>query len=501
MMVPFGEYLPDQPDFQSAGSAAILNVVPKTQGSYGPAPSMSAVTGALRNRCLGAAFTRDFAGNVWGIAGDATRLYKNVAGSTNWINVSRAGSYSTPTDGQWSLAQFGERIVATNWVNEIQSMVMGVDPLFSNLSADAPKARYVARVRDFLMVANTVDGVDGSIPQRVWWPAIGDPTTWPTPGSDTAAQLQSGFVDLYGDGGWNQGIAAGLSGADVVIFQERNIWRGMYIGPPAVFSFSQIESARGTPAPGSIVSIGPAVYYLADDGFYACDGSQSVAIGNEKVDRTFWADVDQSFLYRITAAVDPTNKLIYWAYPGPQNEGGLPNRILVYHYGLGRWSKIDAQTVEIMVSRALTIGYTLDQLDQFGTLETLPFPLDSRAWTGGALNLAGFDRTHKLAYFSGTPLAATIDSTEANLNEKGMAFISRVWPMVDVVAAEVTMGRRNRLADPVVWGSPSSMTATTGNCPVRSTGVFHRARMTIPAGETWTHAQGFQFDARSAGRR
>ncbi len=501
MLIPFGEYLPDQPAFQVQGSSNIINVVPKTKGSYGPALAMSAVTGALDARCQGAAYTRDSSANVWGFAGDVSKLYENVSGSTSWTDISKVGGYTTPNDGGWSLAQFGERIVASNFSDAIQSYVMTVDALFSELSAAAPKARYIARVRDFMMVTNTVDGIDGPIPQRVWWSAIGDPTSWPTPGTDTAAQVESGFTDLYGDGGWNQGLIPGLSGADVVVFQERNIWRGMYIGPPAVFSWTQIENARGTPAPGSIISAGALAFYLADDGFYACDGSQSIPIGEGKVDRMFWQDVDTSYLYRITAAVDPLNKLIYWAYPGPQNDDGTPNRILVYHYALNQFSKIEDQEVERMVSRALTTGYTLEELDPFGTLETLPFSLDSRAWTGGRLNLAAFDTTHKLAFFSGAPLAATMDSTEANLNDMGLAYVSRVWPMVDVDAALVSVGKRNRLADPVDWGTSSTMTATTGSCPVRSTGVYHRARVSIPAGEVWTQAQGLQFEYRKAGRR
>jgi hypothetical protein len=205
-MVPLGEYLPDQPAFQNPGSGNMLNVVPKTKGSYGPAPAMSPVTGALDARCQGASYTRDAAANVWGFAGDAEKLYKNVAGSTDWVDISKGGGYTTPNDGGWALTQFGERVIATNYNDAIQSYEMGVDAAFDDLSVDAPKARHIARVRDFVMVANTVDGIDGAVPQRVWWPAIGNPTSWPTPGSDTAAQVQSGFVDLFGDGGWNQGL-------------------------------------------------------------------------------------------------------------------------------------------------------------------------------------------------------------------------------------------------------------------------------------------------------
>jgi hypothetical protein len=514
--VPLGPWLPDQPEYGNPGSATMLNCVPRTVNSYGPAPSTSAVTGALDARCQGAIYVRDKSGNVHGFAGDASKLYTIVSGSPNWVDISKSGGYTTAADGQWQFTVFGERIIATNFTDPIQSFVMGVDVAFDDLSADAPVARYVAQVRDFLMVANTSDGVDGDVPQRVWWPAIDNPTYWPALGSDAAAQVQSDIQDLVGPGGWNQGIVGGLSSADAVIFQESAVYRAVYIGPPAIFSFAVLAGGRGTPAPGSIIKVGEQAFYLADTGFYVTDGLQSVGIGDGQVDLTFWSMVDQGYLYRITAGADPLNKLIYWAFPGPQNSEGNPNYIIIYNYELKRWS-LTEQMTEVMV-RALTTGYTLEELDIFGTLETLPFSLDSRAWTGGRLNLACFDPDHKLALFSGAPLAAVMDSSEANLNGKGLAHISRVWPLVDAQPTlnlppgaitfdpdqppmTVTMGQRNRLADPVTWRTPTPITNTTGSAPVRSTAMYQRARIEIAAGAIWQNAQGLDFDWRPAGNR
>lgn len=499
-MVPIGEWLPDMPEFQNPGSANIVNAVPRTRDSYGPALEMAPVTGALSAAAQGGMFTRDSGANVWGFAGDSSKLYKNVSGSTDWTNISKVGGYTTGATERWSFGQFGELIMATNFTDPVQQFDMSSAAVFSDLSANAPKGRYIARVNQFVMLANTNDSVDGEVPQRVWWSAIGDPTNWPTPGTISAAQLQSDYNDLMGDGGWNMGIVGGLSGADVAVFQERNVWRGQYIGPPAVFRFDAVENARGTPAPGSIVQVGPVVYYLADDGFYVFDGVQSVPLGFQKFDKTFWNEVDTTYLHRITGAADPLNTIIYWAYPGPQNSGGTPNRILAYNYSLGRAAPIH-QSVEYMIGRALTTGYTLEQLDPFGTLETLPAPLDSRTWTGGRLNLAAFNTSHKMAFFSGPPLAATLDTSEANLNDRGIAHVNRVWPMIDVGSAMISLGRRNRLADNVVWSDPVAISSTTGSSGVRGSAMYHRVRITVPSAAYWSHAQGVQFDARPAGRR
>lgn len=498
-VIPLGAWLPDEPQFQNPGSSNILNAVPRTPSSYGPAPQISPVSGALVARAQGGVFVRDKSANVWGFAGDATKLYKNTGASTNWIDVSKTGGYTADPQGSWVFTQFGERVIATDYNNPIQSYVLNSSTVFADLSATAPNARYAAQVRDFLMVANTNDGVNGPIPQRVWWSAIDDPTNWPTPGTNAAVSVQSDFQDMVGDGGWNQGLVGGLPAADVVIFQERAIWRGIYIGSPVIFDFALLANGVGCPAPGSIVRAEQLVYFLANNGFYFTDGVQIVPIGAQQVDRTFWSMVDQQNLSRITAAADPAHKLIYWSFPGPGSSSGTPNYIIVYNYEIKRWSLLQ-QPIEIMM-QALTTGYTLDALNAFGTLDSLPFPLDSRAWTGGLLNLACFDTNHKTNYFSGLPLAATLESSEANLNPKGKAHVSRVWPLVDTDQVTVTVGQRDRLADGVSWGNPSAITATTGSAPLRSTGVFQRVQLQIPAGAPWTHAQGIEFDARPAGQR
>lgn len=497
-LISFGPYLPDLPPFQNPGSSNMLNVLPKTVGSYGPAPSLLAITNALAARCQGSMFTKDNAANVYGFAGDVSVLYQYVSGSLDWADVSGT-TYNTLPEERWSFTVYGELVIATNFTDPIQALALG-DAAFADLAASAPKARYATVVKDFVMVANTDDGVDGPVPQRVWWSAIDDPTTWPTPGTVTAAQLLSDYNDLAGEGGWNQGIVGGLSGADVIILQEKRVFRGMFVGPPVIFSFDVIEGARGTPAPGSVVSVGPVCFYLGDNGFYACDGITSKAIGQGKVDNTFWEMVDQQYLYRIVAAADPFNKLIYWAFPGPQNQAGLCNYILTYNYEIDRWSLQQLEVEDLL--RSYSTGYTMDGLDVFGDMESMPqISLDSRTWTGGLLNLSGFTPEHKLANFSGPNLAASMDTSEAQLNDKGRAFVSRVWPMTDAQTAEVQVGYRDNLYTNPTFTSPVPLNSTTASCPVRANGFYHRVRMDIPAGAEWQHAQGVQFDAVPAGRR
>lgn len=498
-MLKFGEYAPDAPDYQNGGSGYMFNVLPRTIDSYGPMSSLAAYSGALGARCQGAVFVRDSDASAYGFAGTASKLYKLGSASTSWADVSKVGGYTTAVDERWNYTLYGRRVLAANFFDPIQSYVMGASALFADLAAAAPKARYIAAVREFIMVANTFDGTDGNQPQRVWWSAAADPTNWPTPGTVTAAQLQSDFQDLVGVGGWIQGLAPNLSACDVAVIQEKKVYRSQYIGPPYVFAFQPVEGARGSPAPGSIITVGPVAYYLGEDGFYAFDGAQSLAIGNSKVDRTFWSMVQQSYLYRISAAYDPQAKIIYWSFPGPGASAGTPNYILAYNIALSRWTLIGAE-VEVLCN-STSFGYTLDQLDSFGTLDTLPYSLDSRAWVGGGRTLlSAFDTSHKLGIFSGSSLAATMDGPEVQINPQGRAFVAGVRPIVDSSAATVSCGTRNLLSDSVSYAAAVSQNAL-GDCPQRSDARFFRPRMVIPAAANWNHAQGFEVRARRSGYR
>ncbi len=120
---------------------------------------------------------------------------------------------------------------------------------------------------------------------------------------------------------------------------------------------------------------------------------------------------------------------------------------------------------------------------------------------GWATQSRGFRYQSQIWLFSGNALAATLDTTEASLNDKGLAYVNRIWPICDAANAQVQVGYRDRIADSVVFTNPVGISSTTGSAGVRATGMYHRARVTIPASTVWTTAQGVKFDARPAGRR
>lgn len=509
---PFGEWLPDQPDFQNPGATTIKNVIPATAQSYRPMPSPNVYSGALTNPCLGSISAQDFSGNFQIFAGDKSRLYRLLKGTQTWVDVSKSvgGPYSAGVDSpNWSFCTFGLRLIATNYTDAVQTFLLGTDTAFSDLSA-APKAKFCAVIRDFLMMASTREA--GLEKRRVWWSAIGDPTSWPTPGTTPAITVQSDFQDLEaGDLGVITGIigGAGLTGADGAVFLEQGIFRVAYVGSPDIFSFTIAEGASGTQAPLSIVlrrmplmfGNRQVAYYLGEDGFYGFDGANAMPIGSQKVDRFFFNDLDQNYLTNVCGVADPLNKLVFWAYMGPQSNG-FYNRLLVYNWDIGRWSYVDlSPTPAEFLCRTISLGWTLDQLDVFGTIDQLPFPLDSRVWLGGYPLIGMFDTNHKLNYFmnGATTMAATVETSESQPFPGRRGKIVSARPIVDGGAPSVSVGHRDRITDSVTYEAAIPVNVI-GECPQRTTGRYVRYQLTLPANSGFNHLQGIDWQGKPEGR-
>jgi len=490
-MLPFGSWEPDKADYQNPGSTIAKNVLSTTGTSYGPMPKLSSVVDALPNRPQGANAFRESDGTFSTFAGDINDLY--ILTSTTWDEISKStGAYTTADEDAWEFVAYGDNVIACNGpTDQIQSYVMGTSTVFADLAAAAPRAKHISVINNFVMVGNTWDSTDGNVPNRVWWCAIDDPTTWPSIGSSAAAQVQSDRQDLP-TGGKVQHITGAVGGADGAIFMDKSIYRVSYEGAPLVFSFTEIERGRGAFIPRSVVNVGPFAAYIGEDGFFLFDGTQSIPIGAQKVDEYFFNDLDFNYIDRVTAAADPVNKQVYWSYPSSPSSDGTPDTLIVYNWETQRWTFGKQSSFSLFSN--ITQSYTLDQLDTFGNMDTLTTSLDSRTWIEGQLTLSAFDSSFKLSSFSGSALPATMTTSEfggmelfTKPNER--IYFDGVRPYVDGGTYTASLTYRD---------SPSGATSTDGPNAVDANGMAHftrscryaRVQVDIAEDALWTHAQG-----------
>lgn len=492
----FGAWTPDIPDRINPGLVTATNVRPHASG-YRKVPALATQSDALSAYCRGFISVRADDATAYSFAGNASSLYK-LSGLT-WTDVSKTSdaSYSLTGNNYWEFANFGNLVIACN----LDTATQVYDDLasfpspdrFADLGGSPPKARHIAVSKSFVMLGYLDES--GTVnPKKVRWCAFEDPTDW-TAAPDSTQSDSNELLDGKGD------IYKIVGGEYFTIFQERAIWRATYVGVPGVFQFEKVEHNRGTKASNSVVNIGSLIFYLDEDGFYVFDGSRSSNIGHEMVDKFFLDDVDTSYLHRISAAVDPVNKLIMWAYVSRDASAGFPDKVICFNYRDNRWSLISYGEDIEFVSTGQTVQISLDQLDAlFGSIDDVTPDLDDPIWSGGFWEVAVFNSDHKLVYQRGDALAATLETGEKQFAPDVRTYVRSVTPLVDGGSASVAVGGRSTQSGTAAFSSAVAQN-TTGRCPQRSNSRYHRFRVTTSAATEFNDMIGLDVEYEPGGRR
>ena len=477
--VTFGEWTPDQPGVTN-GLQKAENVFSKAVG-YGPIQSAVDYSAAADQALNNVVAAKTVAGATLVFAGGATKLFKLDTTDLSLDNVSKSGNYTTDTGQRWRFTQFGNVIVAANGKAKLQGYNVNSSSIFADLAADAPESRFVTVVRDFV-----VSGYINSTtvrPNRVQWSALGDESSW-----TQSATTQADFQDIP-DGGSIVGVTGGEYG---LVLLDRSIHRMSYVGSPLVFQFDNISRNLGCYEANSIIQYAGTTFFLSDDGFYACDGQNVLPIGNEKVNRFFFNDVDEGTLNLMSAAVDPFRKLIVWAYAS--NSSATVDSMIIYNFQTQKWSS--GKTNVDRVATSSTPSVALEGLDVYGNLDTILTSFDSRLWLGGKLQFAGVRGT-KVVTFSGAPMTATIETGDVEVPGATSA-ITMAKPIVDGGSGNVALVSRRLLNEQVVFGS-QTVANSENRVSIRGVGRYHRLQLT-PTG-SWTNAIGMDIDLNGLGTR
>lgn len=496
--IPYGPLAVDQATFRNPGVIKALNVIPRT-GSYGPLRELTAFSqNALGGRCYGGISARSAANNVYVYAADSNKLYE-MAGDDSFVDVAKGTSYTAlASSDTWEFVQWNrnQKIIATNYQDNVQSVTIGTaqsadfaDMMTSTLK---PKARHVGIVGQFVVLGSTNDATDGEKISRVWWSGFGDETDF-----DPAASTQCDYEDLS-SGGIVQRV---IGGADYgLVFQQSMVRTMRYVGAGVVFELYPINYAPGTPIPTSVVAHKGSVYYIAEDGFFSITGGQVVPIGTARIDKKFWREFEAINKVGVSAAIDPLNKIVMWAYPSGSTT--LADKILMFKWDEGKWSEGEVD-IELLLSTE-TNGYSLDGLDAVGTdidnATVFPVSFDSDIYRGGAFKFGAFNSSHTLAHFVGATRKAVIETGDIQPQNGQRWQLNGVRPLVDGGEVDVTVSSRTRIKDSVSYGTGVGMN-TDGLCQVRAEGRYNRIRVSLTSSTSWSHIQGFEMDYEIEGER
>lgn len=545
--IVFNEWMPDQPSITDTLTDA-MNVAPLLTG-YSPVnlatDFSSAATEDLNNSFVG-----KFSDSTQVFAGGGTKLFKLGSSDTSLTDVSKTGGYTGNT--RWSFCQFGNTVIASNNSARLQYWTLGTSTTFADLAANAPIAKYVAVVRDFVVAANLGNGTD---PNRIQWSDLNNETNW-----TSGATSQSDF-QVVPDGGDIVGIVGGEIG---IIFLERAIVRMSYIGSPFFFQFDNISRNLGCATNGSIAQYGGLAFFLSEEGFYSCDGKSVANIGANKIDRWFFDNADINQIDTMSSAVDPVRKIVVWNYANIF--GG--RSLLIYNWQVQKWSRAstdvdymsiaatarssditldnlyrstitnvertsDIVTVTTSTDHDLIAGnkvtvlattntdlngnftilstpttttftYSLVGLDitsvsdtgfVWGSIDDINSSLDNRVWTRGKFVLAGV-RGAYIVTFTGANATANITTGDIELGYNSVVTLARL--QVDNGSGSVQVASRTNLDGNIQFGS--LVPATSENrVSLRSYGRYHRFNI-VPSGN-WNSMLSIDVDLTPSGTR
>lgn len=484
-MLPVGLYRPDMAETNPGVSLTVLNAILRSDSvgvSYAPQPDIGvlATSDALAEAPRGTISVVTRAGQYQNFVGTGDKLYKVSASG----EVTEIGSgYAVPAGDNWSFAQFGDYLYATNTFDGIVRYNIESGGAVSAVSG-APKARYI------FLLFNTLAALDCDGNNRVMkTSAIGDPTVWSGDASNNVQEFAEG-EELIAGGELGQNLA--------VVFQRNAIRVLTRTRDRTVFAETILASGIGAQGADGCVFTRGWAYFIDTDGFHRTNGAGTEPIGKDKVSRTFINSLAANALTSVQGAYDPSeNRILYRYRKSTTVSSTIYSDILACDLDKLEWVPIEMDTAALVTMASS--GYTLDELDQFGTMETLPYPLDSRAWKGGEPRLAAFDADLKFGFVSGANLACTLE-TGAQMDGMGARVIGAV-PYTDNADATIQLGVKQKISDDFTWGDAVAIDED-GFAPVDEAGKVFSLRFNAAAGDEWTFMRGFDhIEANQRGPR
>lgn len=471
----FGPWEPDAALLEGAHSPEACNAIPARRG-WKPLPGASPLQLPPLPSAVKAAFTtRGLHGTDSTFAATAEGIY--ALEGQGWACKFQGASALAGR----AFAAYGDAVYALFGSSLVKSRVAGTASDFTAVEG-APAGEVLGVIRDFLVLGRLSERKDA-----IRWSGFDRPDEWPALGTNEAQAVQSD-TQVFPEGGQVQAVLGSVGGADGLIFLERGIQRATYVGTPYIFQFDAVDATAGCRAPGSPVSWGAGCAFLAEDGWRLTDGAGVRRIGAGRVDGWFFAHCDPGRIAEVRGVHDGRNGVALWSFPSGDAAPGLHDRLLIYHYGLDRWScgRLETEALFADVTRG---GVTLEALDAFGSLDSLPFSsLDLPMFRNGAVGVTScFDAGHRLANLTGPALEATLDTAEHGGRR---IMLHGFRPLVDAEALAMP-AYRSRQMDARRWGTPRRP-QRDGVCRQHLSTVYVAARLTIPAGSEWHHALGVE---------
>jgi hypothetical protein len=461
-------FTPDAPPATPGILRDCSNLIPY-EGGMRAANSATAQGSAARAGEVRGAVTITKLDSTRRVFAGTTAKIEELSGTT-WTDRSRAGApaYALGATSWWSFAQFGDNTYAVNLDTVVQKSTTGA---FADVSG-APKARVlrslVTSSGGFLFACNTVDATFGTSPDRWWCSALNNGDDWTVNPSVTLCN--SGRL-LGADGGIT--TAEKLGNDRIVIYKDRSLYVGSFVGAPAVWSFQEYPNV-GCVGLNAVVDIGTAHIFVGRDNFWMFDGARPVSIADGQLRQWFINNRSSDYAYLTQVIFDRTYKLIYIFFPSAGSTSC--DKCIVYHLGTKQWGRMDLSVETVFLYNSSTV--TWDTLSA-ATWDTWT---DTPSWdfvASGSDVISYFNTSHTMQLLNGTPGASYMtlddmgdDETVTRLTQCSLRYAVR--PSTATVTAYYSMATGATPSTGLTISAYDVPAAADNKFKLRQTARFHR---------------------------
>ncbi len=482
-MPNFAEWQPDVVPWNNDVAAEASGVLP-TEGGYAPFPQPDSSSSAAAGTVIQGAFAARSASDTIKIfAFSATKTYEGGAAGAAWTDRTNASSHTLATDEYWSAVQYGTNVIFANSGDNVMVIAAAGGGAATDLGGTPPNSRFPAVIGDYVFLGNTANSV-----REIKNSGLNDSTTWTLGTKSSSAQT-------FQDGGAVQGLVGFEQGG--FIFQSDTVRRLDIVTDARIFVPHKIDYAYGTTSPYSIVTRGGEVFYYSPAGFVRLgfDGSFE-PIGKGKVDEWFRDNSNVTRPKAIIGALDPVSQRVFWLFATASNASSTTlDGLIVYDIDRKKWTHATCALTYIF--RALTPGATLTALAAlYSTLAAMaaaPTTFGADVWRGGAPGIAAFDASNKLGFFTGTPMAASVQTSKFEPVPGMRGYVRGARLIGDAVNATAKIGGAERPQTAVVFNAAAAVNGQ-GRVPMRISTRWAQIQVDIAAGESWTGLAGIEFD-------
>jgi hypothetical protein len=462
-MTPLIGFAPDLDPTTPGIITSCSQLVPTLKGMAGAPTKLDGGLDALAAACRGSAYVTRLNSTRRLFAGTQTKLYE-LSGAA-WTDVSKALGYTGGAENRWRFAQFGNVSLATNQTEKIQFSLSGA---FADIS-QAPMARIIETASGFVLAFAINDAAVGGDRSDAWWcSGLQDYATW-TPGASTQAQY--GYLtDTPGEI-----RAAKRLGRDIVVYKERSMYLGRYVGPPIVWEFQLISSDVGAISQESVVDTGTAQLFIGRDNFWIYDGSQPRQIG-APIREWFFTNSDSSYRYKAQAYYDKFKNSVWWFYASNGSGGALTDAV-IYNLSSNRWgyAQVTIQTaLDYYNAETTWDNWPPGAATDYENIADVAF--DSPYFDSDQSTLAVFGSDNKIATLTGPCTSSSITTGDIG-DDTQVTTVTAVKPrfISAPTTATLTNYHKMNLDGALTTGSTNSRNGNKFD--VLASARYHRFRM------------------------